>query len=223
MSRLWRGPYRRAAGLHRTRSLSRRVFDWFLAIAILGLLILLAARLDRAEIRLASGSATVNDGDTITLGGERIRLRGIDAPEYSQICRKAGSDYACGRASRDALARLAGRGSVTCKGRQHDRYGRLLADCTAAGVDLNGAQVEAGWAIAYGDFESEQERARKRGAGLWAGSFDEPRVWRDAHGGMVESDRDHAGSILDWIKRILRFPEASSYSSGARIPGDMKR
>ncbi|HEV2896865.1 MAG TPA: thermonuclease family protein [Pseudaminobacter sp.] len=205
MSRSWRGPYRRAAGSHRARSLSRRVFDWFLAIAILGLLILLAARLDRAEIRLAGGSVIVNDGDTITLSGKRIRLRGIDAPEYSQSCRKAGSDYSCGRASRDALARLAGRGSVICKGRQHDRYGRLLADCTAAGVDLNGAQVESGWAIAYGDFEPEQERARKHGAGLWAGSFDDPRAWRDAHGGMVESDDDHGRSILDWLRRILRF------------------
>jgi endonuclease YncB( thermonuclease family) len=105
MSRSWRGPYR-AAVSRRRRSLPRRLFDWFLAIAILGLLILLSARLDRSEPRLASGSAIVNDGDTITVGAERIWLRGIDAPEYQQICRKNGADYACGRASREALARL---------------------------------------------------------------------------------------------------------------------
>jgi endonuclease YncB( thermonuclease family) len=181
------------------------MFDWFLAFAILGLLALLAARLDLSEPRLASGSAVVNDGDTITVGGERIRLRGIDAPEYAQTCRKSGADYACGRAARDALARLAGRGTVICRGSQRDRYGRLLADCTAAGVVLNAAQIESGWAIAYGDFEAEEARARERGAGLWAGSFEEPRAWRNAHGGIVESDRDHVVSILDWLRRILRF------------------
>jgi endonuclease YncB( thermonuclease family) len=189
----------------RRRSLPLRIFDWFLAIAILGLLLLLAARLDRSEPRLASGSAVVNDGDTITLGAERIRLRGIDAPEYAQICRKNGADYACGRASREALARLTRNQAVSCAGHRHDQYGRLLGDCKAGGVSLNSAQVEAGWALAYGDFETEEEKARERAAGLWAGTFEEPRAWRDAHGGMVESDSDHAGSILEWLRQILRF------------------
>jgi endonuclease YncB( thermonuclease family) len=204
MSRPWRGPYRQAVS-RRRRSLPRRLFDWFIAIAILGLLILLSARLDRSEPRLASGSAVVNDGDTITVSAERIRLRGIDAPEYQQICRKNGADYACGRTSREALARLTRNKAVSCSGRQHDRYGRLLGDCKAGGVSLNSAQVEAGWAVAYGDFEAEQARARQRAVGLWAGSFEEPRAWRDAHGGMVESDRDHGGSFLDWLRQILRF------------------
>jgi endonuclease YncB( thermonuclease family) len=208
--------------LHRARSLSRRVFDWFLAIAILGLLILLAARLDRAEIRLAGGSAIVNDGDTITLSGERIRLRGIDAPEYSQICRKAGSDYACGRASRDALARLGGRGSVTCKGRQHDRYGRLLADCTAAGVDLNGAQVEAGWAIAAISSRSRRGRANA-GRGCGRG-----RLRNRAPGAMRMAAWWRAIGTMQapfstGLDEFFDFPEARPYSSRARIPGDVKR
>jgi endonuclease YncB( thermonuclease family) len=202
MSRQWRGP-RRAA--RRRRSLPLRIFDWLLAVAIFGLLALLAARLDRSEPRLACGSAVVNDGDTITVGAERIRLRGIDAPEYHQVCRKNGADYACGRTSREALAKLTRNKAVSCSGDRHDRYGRLLGDCKAGGISLNSAQVEAGWALAYGDFETEEARARERAAGLWAGAFEEPRAWRDAHGGMVESDRDHGGSILDWLRQILRF------------------
>jgi endonuclease YncB( thermonuclease family) len=204
MNRPWHGRYSPTAS-RRRRSLPRRIFDWFLAIAILALLLLLAARLDRSEPRLAGGSAVVNDGDTITVGAERIRLRGIDAPEHAQLCRKNGADYACGRASREALARLTRNKAILCSGHRHDRYGRLLADCKAGGVSLNSAQVEAGWALAYGDFEAEEERARQRAAGLWAGTFEEPRVWRDAHGGMVESDRDHVGSILEWLRQILRF------------------
>src|SRR5215470_15977201 len=33
-----------------------------------------------------TGPATVVDADTIVVGGERIRLQGIDAPETDQIC-----------------------------------------------------------------------------------------------------------------------------------------
>jgi len=34
-----------------------------------------------------TGPARVIDGDTIAIGGERIRLHGIDAPEMKQTCR----------------------------------------------------------------------------------------------------------------------------------------
>ena len=89
------------------RSLFRRLLDYALAAAILLLLALVAARLDRVETRKISGDAIVNDGDSITLKGERIRLRGIDAPEYNQTCLKDGAPYPCGRRSRQALAELA--------------------------------------------------------------------------------------------------------------------
>ena len=68
------------------------------------------------------------------------------------------------------------------------RYDRLLAACTAAAEELNRSQVEAGWAVAYGDYEAEEDAARRKGAGLWAGSFDRPRDWREMHGGMAESE-----------------------------------
>ncbi len=37
------------------------------------------------------GTASVTDGDTIKIHGERIRLHGIDAPESRQLCRLNGS------------------------------------------------------------------------------------------------------------------------------------
>ena len=103
-----------------------------------------------------------------------------------------------------SFALIGGR-PVSCSGWERDKYDRLLATCTAGGGDLNRSQVEAGWAVAYGDYEAEQEAARRKGAGLWAGSFDRPRDWREMHGGMAESEHATPGSILDWLRQMLRF------------------
>ncbi len=206
MSRSWApGPRRRYAA-PRQRSLWRRLLDYGLTVVILGLLILLAARLDRVETRKTEGAAIVNDGDSITLGTERIRMRGIDAPEYSQTCRKNGADYPCGTLARQSLVRLIAGKPVSCSGWQRDRYGRLLGDCTAGGRDLNRAQVEAGWAVAYGDYESEEANARAGKAGIWAGTFDQPQDWRDSHHGqIVERKHGTLASIGDAVREIFRF------------------
>jgi endonuclease YncB( thermonuclease family) len=173
-------------------------------LAILGLLVLLAARLDRTETRVLEDRAIVNDGDTITLGFERIRLRGIDAPEFNQTCGKAGVDYSCGRRAREALVGLVAGRAVSCAGRERDKYDRLLAICTAGGMELNRSMVEAGWAVAYGDYHAEEEAAHDKGVGLWAGSFERPRDWREMHGGVIETEHAVPG-FLHWLKRLLRF------------------
>jgi len=184
----------------------RRLADYGLTVVMLGLLILLAARLDRVETRKTEGAAVVNDGDSITLGAERIRMRGIDAPEYLQTCRKNGADYACGTLARQSLVRLIAGNPVTCTGWQRDRYGRLLGDCTAGGKDLNRAQVEAGWAVAYGDYEREEAVARAGKAGIWAGTFDQPQDWRSSHhGAVVERKHGTLASIGDAVRAIFRF------------------
>jgi endonuclease YncB( thermonuclease family) len=149
------------------------------------MLALIAARLNRVEVRHPAGAVIVNDGDSLTLGTERIRLRGIDAPELAQTCEKDGAAYACGRRSRETLAQLVGGKAVSCTGSEHDRFGRLLGVCTAGGVDLNQTQVATGWAIAYGGYFEEEKQARLKRLGIWAGSFERPRDWRDSHGRMV--------------------------------------
>ncbi|MCV3208311.1 thermonuclease family protein [Mesorhizobium sp. YC-39] len=206
MNHSWSRRPRQRYAPPRPRSLWRRLVDYGLTVIALGLLILLAARLDRIETRKTEGAAIVNDGDTITLGTERIRMRGIDAPEYSQTCRKDGADYACGKLARQSLVRLISGKPVSCTGWQRDRYGRLLGDCKAGGKDLNQAQVEAGWAIAYGDFETEQAIARSGKAGIWAGTFDEPHDWRESHDHeVVERKHGTLASIGDALREIFRF------------------
>ena|SRR5215210_3176218 len=52
-----------------------------------------------------AGVASLIDGDTIEIHGQRIRLSGIDAPEGSQFCvRPNGERWRCGQQSSFALA-----------------------------------------------------------------------------------------------------------------------
>lgn len=193
-------PWRRARP--RRRRLSK-FWDYSLTFFILGLLTLVAARLDRVETRQAAGAAVVNDGDSLTLGAQRVRLHGIDAPEYNQICRRDGEDYPCGRRSREALGKLIAGRPVNCTGWERDRYGRLLATCRAGQDDLNKAQVANGWAVAYGDYADVEDQARAQGIGIWAGEFERPRDWRQSHGGTSDGEHDRFAAIVNWLRAIM--------------------
>ena len=71
-----------------------------------------------------TGAARVIDGDTLDVGGVRIRLHGIDAPESEQSCRAGGRRWSCGREATRALAGRIGKRTVGCQERDRDRYGR---------------------------------------------------------------------------------------------------
>jgi micrococcal nuclease len=67
------------------------------------------------------------DGDTIRYGTDRIRIRGYNAPELSEL---GGRDAAL------RLEQLLGEGTITIAPHGHDVYGRTLAD-----VFVNGQNV----------------------------------------------------------------------------------
>ena len=65
------------------------------------------------------------DGDTIVLNGEKIRLRGMDAPEMKQSCRN--SDWKkiqCGERAKGKLIEMIGDNKVICDIKGKDRYKR---------------------------------------------------------------------------------------------------
>jgi micrococcal nuclease len=134
----------------------------------------------------------VVDGDTVylTVAGQdvKVRLIGINTPETV----KPGTPVMCGGkeasanmhrlATVGARARLvsdAGPGTV-------DKYHRQLRYLYVHGVDVNAAQVRAGWAQVngYGHrfrlstyFKRLQRRAKARGLGVWSecgGNFNKP-------------------------------------------------
>jgi endonuclease YncB( thermonuclease family) len=131
-----------------------------------------------------SGPADVIDGDTLEIKGKRIRLFGIDAPEGAQLCYRGVQEWMCGQASADELRGMIGTSELTCNGHEVDQYGRLLAVCTLAGMDLGKLMVAEGWAIAFrrysDNYVADEARARASKAGLWDSSFVSPEEHRAA-------------------------------------------
>lgn len=130
-----------------------------------------------------TGTASVIDGDTIEIHGERIRLEAIDAIEDHQRCTLPnGRAWRCGRDAAFALADRIGRSPVTCAISGRDRYSRLVATCYLGGEDLNGWMVRQGWAVAYRHYGTqyvdEENAARRERLGIWASSFEMPWDWR---------------------------------------------
>jgi endonuclease YncB( thermonuclease family) len=138
---------------------------------------------DRKIPETASGPALVLDGDTLDIGGLRVRLHGIDAPERDQLCERAdGSRYGCGQFARELLVALVDHRPVRCEKRDVDQYGRMVGVCSGAEPDFGAALVEHGAAIAYRhysmDYVAQEQKAQHASRGIWQGRFEAPWDYR---------------------------------------------
>lgn len=132
---------------------------------------------------ILTGQASVIDGDTIEIHGERIRLEGIDAPESGQRCYSASDKlYRCGANAANALDAWIGSATVTCHIDGQDRYKRLLGTCEVRGESMQSWMVENGHALAYRQYSTQyvsaEHRAAAAKAGIWQGRFVNPADWR---------------------------------------------
>ena len=135
-----------------------------------------------------SGSTFVIDGDSIKVGEKEVRLFGIDAPEYHQTCfDEKNKEYACGKASREFLNKLASKKEVVCLYSEKDKYNRFLAKCSLGEISINEELIKNGMAIIY-DFKVAnpamvrlEEEAKKKKLGVWKGKFQLPKEYRKAH------------------------------------------
>ncbi len=134
---------------------------------LLALLLLLAAG---PTLEFSGRVVEIVDGDTIGVMHEgravRLRLYGIDAPERRQ---------AYGRVAQNYLGELIFKQTVRVVVRDHDRYGRQVAEVYLNGQSVNQEMVHAGlawWFRRYAPRDTVlrdlEEQAREAGRGLWA-------------------------------------------------------
>lgn len=130
------------------------------------------------------GRASVIDGDTIEIRGERIRLFGIDAPESRQTCYKSDMDpWRCGTEAANVLDRYLINQTVRCVQLDTDQYQRVVAKCYRGDVDLGAWLVRQGLAVAFrrysDDYVQHEAFAKAKKRGMWAGFFDLPETVRN--------------------------------------------
>lgn len=132
-----------------------------------------------------NGSIVVIDGDTFDIGGERVRIYGIDAPEKAQTCtRPGGAVWNCGRWVEEAVrARYTGKGA-RCEALDRDRHDRIVAQCSVDGQDLGAALVSAGFATAFRRYSSDyidvEKEAMVAGRGIFGSEMTAPQSFRNA-------------------------------------------
>jgi endonuclease YncB( thermonuclease family) len=155
--------------------------------------------------------------------GVRIRLHGADAPESKQLCANAsGAEYRCGQQAALALADRIGVQNIAREVLDMDRYGRSVARCWLADLDLNGWLVSQGWALAYREYSADyiaQEKAARAGqVGIWQGAFDPPWDLRKHRGAAAAQPSPGAstgctikGNITKEGERIYHVPSQQHY------------
>lgn len=153
-----------------------------IAARSLGLVLLLLFAAN-ACAQTVSGIAKVVDGDSLEIGAHRIRLWGIDAPEFKQTCVRGKERWGCGYAATDALRRHVEGALVSCVMVDTDSYGRWVARCVARRQSLNEWMVREGWATDYaryskGAYAAAQTKARAAKKGIWSGRFEPPERYR---------------------------------------------
>jgi endonuclease YncB( thermonuclease family) len=177
-------------------SVKRRMMRHVGALAIAGLLAVLLALTSpkdaSANLQPTVGIARVIDGDTLEIGGVRVRLEGIDAAEAGQTCGRAlFGTWACGSAATSHVEKLVEGQEIRCEHRGIDKYNRMLGQCFVGTLDINADLVRNGlaWAFlkysrTYAEVEAE---ARALRVGIWQGDAMPPweyrrRTWEQASG-----------------------------------------
>jgi len=161
-------------------------------LSAVAIVLLLASSAANAET--IAGRATVVDGDTLEIHGERIRILDIDARESGQFCFKKLQSleegaWPCGLQAALALSHWIGEQTVTCetttKGTT-EVFQTWLARCAVAGQDLAEWLAASGWAVPDRKCKCDAIRdaahnARAAQLAIWTSAFTLPWEWRAAH------------------------------------------
>lgn len=129
------------------------------------------------------GRVSVSDGDSLRVGGETVRLFGIDAPEIDQTCRRPdGTVWRCGAWARDEARRMYDGRRAACRTMDRDRYGRIVAVCEVEGQDMGAVLVANGQARAYRRYSDRYVEIEKAavvaGRGIFGSDMAAPETHR---------------------------------------------
>lgn len=104
-----------------------------LIIGVTGVMAIEFTRLPPTEI---TGLTRVRDGDTLVVGGQPVRLRGLHCPELGRTS---------GERARRAIAELIEGRPIMCELSGERTYDRMVGRCYAGGVDLAAELIRNGY------------------------------------------------------------------------------
>lgn len=166
---------------------------WWLCIALL-------YPAEAAGAGATVGLGRAKDGDSLMVANTEVRLFGIDAPEFDQICRRGSDNWACGSEAAERLAALVTGKEVHCRSMGVDQHGRMLGRCTVGLTDINRSMVAAGLAVAYRrysmDYVTAEAAAKASKRGIWAGTFAMPSDYRREGAAAAEPPADRPRRAL---------------------------
>ena len=191
--------------------------------AVLVAMIFLAA----ADGGSFSGVGRAIDGDSLMVGSSEVRLHGVDAPEATQTCQRAGRPWECGSDATYQLSKLIDGRQVSCSPMGGDTFGRTLARCRVGDTDLNRTMVAMGYALAYRryskDYVSAEESAKLARRGIWSGTFEQPsEVRRAGEDYVIERTPSEEGSSRE-VPVVSSARSRPQPSGNCRIKGNHSR
>jgi endonuclease YncB( thermonuclease family) len=146
----------------------------------------------------------VTDGDTLWIRPteqtdhakpRKIRIDGIDAPEFCQLY---------GKQSTAALKKFASSKTVVVTHKRFDDYGREVSKISINNADIGAWMVSNGHAWSYhykfsaGPYRIEEESAQRAKLGLFADATAiEPRIFRKEHGSCYPANRASPKSLTN--------------------------
>lgn len=183
------------------------------------LFLLLAAQAAPVSYPPLLGIARAGDGDSLTIRQTRVRLFGIDAPEFDQVCRRGNHQWPCGADAADRLSRLVTGKYVQCDRVDGDEHDRVLARCFVGTTEVNRAMVAGGYAVAFRrysqDYVADEQAAKAAKFGLWSGTFEMPSDHRASGRGDAAVPR---------IRATASHPSpAIRHRGGCTIKGNRSR
>ncbi|WP_456297927.1 thermonuclease family protein [Albibacillus kandeliae] len=182
-----------------------------------------------------AGKIRVVDADTWDVGGARVRLFGVDAPEQDQHCtRQDGRDWACGAWATEQVRTLYQGRRAACREVNIDRYGRIVARCEVEGADVGRELVTRGLALAYRrysmDYDLDEKSAHVARRGLHAAQVQAPSDFRAAKRSAATlqplpegSDCRIKGNISSKGVRIYHVPGQENYNATRISPSKGER